>query len=194
MPKAPLSVQQEVRVGAVTTAVLTVIGAPAGLLWAFVVPHVAVQKVGSPAYLIPTKTEDLASMGGDLTLVAILLSLGILAALIVLIRSPRGQIGPLIGLLTGGVLCGVIAMAVGHVLVEGDYRAVLAHAEDGRVFQIRPYVRGSADFLVLPLVAAFVFLIAQLPALIQNRPTSPPVSSDVAESEPGTGPAQSPSF
>jgi hypothetical protein len=198
LPKPPLAVREELSRGLLVAIVMTMLGAPAGVLWAYSVPHLAVFKIGSPAYLLTDNAEDLAAMGGDLVMIAILLSIGSVAALVVHFASRQAQLGPFIGLLVGGTLCGVIAMAVGHTLVEGDYDAVFAHLSDGTIFQIRPYVRGSADFLVLPLFAAFVYGIAQLPALWRGTPKStwapPDVSSGVAVSASGTAPEPPPSL
>lgn len=189
LPKPPLPVRAEVVRGLVVGAAMALLGAPLGVLWAFAVPHLAVQKVGAPAYLLPVETEDLASMGGDLVLIAIFGSVGVVAALAVHLWSSRAQLGPLVGLLLGGAVCGVIAMAVGHVLVEADYHAVFAHIEDGRVFQVRPYVRGRGDFLILPVFSALAFGLAQVPPLLRGRTAPqwapPEISSGVAASAPG---------
>jgi len=163
-------------------------------------PDLGVQKLGSPAYLLPATSEDRATIAGDLVMIAILLAIGVLAALIVLAWSRDSHVGPAVGLLVGCTVCGVVAMALGHHLVEGDYRAVVAHASDGTVFQVRPYVRGSADFLVGPLVAAVVFLLGQGPAMWAEasrtraaRRSRAAVSSGSAAYAPDTEPGQTPS-
>ena len=203
LPKPPPSLRRELTEGGVVALVLTLLGAPLGLIWAHAVPHLAIVKIGSPAYLYPTRAEDLASMGGDLVMVGVLAGVGIVAGLAIAV-SQRAVLGPLIGLIAGGMLCGVIAMAVGHILVSGDYHAAFAHIGDGTVFQVRPYVRGSADFLVLPLFGALAVGLAQVPSLWSNRqyrPADPVVgaypppaaNSGVAVREPGTAPVPPPS-
>lgn len=204
LPKPPPSMRRELTDGGVVALLLMLLGAPLGLIWALAVPHLAVVKIGSPAYLYPARAEDLASMGGDLVMVGVLAGVGIVAGLAVAV-SQRSVLGPLIGLIAGGMLCGAIAMAVGHILVEDDYHAVLAHIGDGTVFHVRPYVRGSADFLVLPLFGALVLGLAQVPSLWGSRKyrpadvpvgggyPPPPASSGVGVREPGTEPAQPPS-
>jgi len=69
------------------------------------------------------------------------------------------------------VLCAVclIAVALGHALVHGDY-ASLRTAAQGTVVQVRPYVKGSADWVVLPLFGALVQLVVGTPALLRGEP------------------------
>ncbi|HVV31188.1 MAG TPA: hypothetical protein VHC41_09950 [Mycobacteriales bacterium] len=150
----------EVRHGVLVTVLLVLAGAPLGAIWAASVPDVGVFRVGS--YLLPSYTEDKASAAGDLVLLLILAIAGLVAGGLVAWYGRHTPVGGACGLLVGGLLAGVIAMAVGHVLVHGDYHAIQHHKVDGTTFQVRPYIRGSGDFVLLPLIALILFGVVQL--------------------------------
>lgn len=70
-------------------------------------------------------------------------------------------------------------MGVGHLAVHADYSRALAAPADGRrIFQVRPYVRGRVDFVVLPLVALLVVLFHELPAFLGLRDSFRPDGAD----------------
>lgn len=145
-------------------AALVLLGAPLGLVWSWAVPDLSVVHVGTGrGYLLPTAAEDAAVPAGDLVMVLILVLVGLAAGAVVTWRARRAPLGVVVGLLLGGTLAGTIALAVGHVLVRGDYTAVYAHPADYVTpFQVRPYVRGTVDLVVLPLAALLVYGTALL--------------------------------
>ncbi len=154
----------EIRAGLLIAFLAAAAGAPLGSLWALVVPHVAVVHAGTGrGYLLPNQTEDIASAGGDLVMIAVLLGAGVVLGIGVGWFASRHPLGTVLGLLGGGALGGAVALAVGHLLVHGDYGRVYRHSADyATVFQVRPYVRGTVDLVVLPLVALLAALAAQV--------------------------------
>lgn len=167
---SPIPIRAEVRRGLLVGLLVAPIGAPLGLLWAAVVPHVAVFPVdAADRYLLPNLTEDRASAGGDVLMLGLLAAAGVLLGVLVALASRRALVGAVCGLLTGGSIAGLIAVALGHALVHGDY-ASLRTAAQGTVVQVRPYVKGSADWVVLPLFGALVQLVVGTPALLRGEP------------------------
>ena len=169
-PAGPPGPRAETRRAAAVALVLAAVGAPLGLLWALAVPHVGVFAVdGAPRYLLPDASEDRAAAAGDVLMLCLLAAAGLLAALLVARSRARELVGSVAGLVGGGALAGVIAMAVGHALVQGDYRPLRTAAE-GVVVQVRPYVRGDADWAAFPLAGSLVLLMRSLPALWRGDP------------------------
>jgi hypothetical protein len=149
----------EVRMGLITAIAVAALGAPLGALWAITVPHIAVFHTGTGrGYLLPLAEEDRAAAGGDLVMILVLLIAGLLVGGAVSWACRHYLLGGALALIGGGALGGAIALAVGHVLVRGDYTPVFAHsADNATIFQVRPYVRGSVDLVVLPLAALLVY-------------------------------------
>jgi hypothetical protein len=167
----------EVRTGLLVGVVLAALGAPLGVIWALSVPDLAVVHGGSGhGYLLPVATEDRAGAAGDLVMVLILLVAGVLAGALVSGLCRRTLVGSAVGLLLGGALGGAIALAVGHVLVHGDYGPVYAHSADySTAFQVRPYIRGTVDLVMFPLTALVVYGAVQLlRAIMTPAPSFPP--------------------
>lgn len=170
----------EMRAAACVLLALAASGAPLGLIWAHAVPDLAVVHAGSGrGYLLPAVTEDSADAAGDLVMLLILLIAGLLAGGLVSWLCRRRPVGGSIGLILGGSLAGTIALAVGHVLVRGDYGPVYAHRADyATVFHVRPYVRGTVDLVVLPLAALLIYGAVQLArAAFSPAPAFPPPAS-----------------
>jgi hypothetical protein len=166
----------EARTAALVGLALTALGAPLGVMWAYSVPDLAVVHGGSGrGYLLPVATEDRAGAAGDLVMVLILLVAGVIAGALVSALWRRTPVGVALGLLLGGAIGGAIALAVGHLLVHGDYGPVYAHSPDyATVFHVRPYVRGTVDLVALPLAALVVWGAVQvLRAVMTPAPSFP---------------------
>jgi hypothetical protein len=178
-PGHPIPVRAEIRCGLRIGLALAAAGVLLGVLWAALVPHVAVFAVdASRRYLLPNLTEDRASAAGDVLMLGLLAAAGLLAGLLVARTARREVVGAVCGLVLGGSIAGLIAMAVGHLLVQGDYTP-LRTAAQGAVVQVRPFVKGSADWVMLPLVGSLVLLIAGTPALLRGDPD--PELAELAE-------------
>lgn len=160
----------------VVAVVVAAVGAPLGLLAAALTPRVGMYLAKAPDVGYPRPVflqdaeENAAAIGGDGVLIAVLAGAGLLVGLVAVLLRRRAPLGSVLGVLVGGLVAGVIAMAVGHGVVHGDYAAVPASAVNtGKAFQLRPYVRGRVDFVVLPVVALIVFLLANARWLWRTR-------------------------
>lgn len=161
----------DLRRAAWITGFLSLAGGGLGLVAAALTPH-----LGSGLYLDPTfvsayAVEDRATFGGDGVMIAVLAVAGILAGLLALLGRVDRPLGTVVGILAGGVLAGLVAMAVDHIALHhanaGPTRLLLARM--GGEVQLKPYVRGSVDFLVLPLFAALTFLAGNARWLARRR-------------------------
>lgn len=159
----------EVLTAVVVAVVVAAVGAPLGLLAAALTPRVGMSLFRDPSQGYPTAAfvqsaeENRAAIGGDGVLIAVLAGAGLLFGLAAVLLRRRAPFGAVLGVLVGGLVAGLVAMAVAHVVVHGGYAAVPASALDtGKVFQLRPYIRGRVDFVVLPTIALIVFLLANV--------------------------------
>jgi hypothetical protein len=112
---------------------ITVLGAPLGLLWAAVAPDTPVVKTPEGAIYGTTQPEQPVAADGWFTLLG--LGFGVLVALALwfLLRRRRGPLGLLAGTL-GGLGAAVVAWQLGRRIGLAGYRHLLATAPDGRAF------------------------------------------------------------
>lgn len=178
--------RSEARAGLVVGAVLAALGAPLGVMWAYSVPDLAVVHGGTGrGYLLPVATEDKADAAGDLVMILILLIAGVIAGALISWLCRRAPVGGAVGIVLGGALGGAVALAVGHVLVHGDYGPVYAHSADyATAFHVRPYVRGTVDLVILPLAALLVYGAVQLlQSAMTPSPAFPPPAERPAQTQ-----------
>jgi hypothetical protein len=170
-----VALRRDLVVAAWITAFLAVTGAALGLLAAALTPHVAMSlfedaSVGYPKpVFLQVVEEDRAAFGGDAVMIAVLAGAGVVVGVLGLLLGRRVPAGTIVGILAGGVAAGLIAMAVQHHVLHPAYAGVpVSQAGQGVVHQLRPYVRGSADFAVLPFIAALVWFAGQVPWLLRG--------------------------
>lgn len=153
------------------TAFLAPAGAGLGLVAAGLTPHLGSGLYVHPHFVSAYAVEDPAVFGGDGVMIAVLAAAGVLVGLAALLGRDDRPMGTVVGVLAGGVVAGLVAMAVDHIALHqanaGPTRQLLAQM--GGEVQLRPYVRGSADFLVLPFFALLVFLAGNVPWLVRAR-------------------------
>lgn len=153
------------------TAFLAAAGGGLGLLAAALTPHLGSGLYADPRFVSAYAVEDKAVFGGDGVMIAVLAVAGILVGLLALRGRDDRPMGTVVGVLVGGLAAGLAAMAVDHIALQqanaGPTRQLLAQM--GGEVQLRPYVRGSADFLVLPLLALLVYLAGNVRWLVRSR-------------------------
>jgi hypothetical protein len=164
-------VRRDLVVAGFVAAFLALLGAGLGLIAAGVTPDQAVrffQGNGDAIFLSTVREEDATAVAGDIVMVGVLGGAGILVGLAALLGRRVAPMGIVVGLIVGGCLGGLDAMAVAHLAVHGDYR----HLPVGPISQVRPYVRGRADFVALPITALVAYLLGNVPWLVRNRRVS----------------------
>lgn len=153
------------------TAFLAASGTGLGLVAAALTPHLGSGLYVDPRFVSAYAVEDPAVFGGDGVMIAVLAAAGVLVGLGALRGRTNRPVGTVVGALAGGVLAGLVAMAVDHIALH-QANAAPTHqllAQMGGEVQLQPYVRGSADFLVLPLFAMLVFLAGNVPWFVRSR-------------------------
>ncbi|WP_406042678.1 DUF2567 domain-containing protein [Micromonospora sp. NBC_00898] len=129
---------------------LTVLGAPLGLLWTAVAPDIPVVKTAEGAiYATPQPEQPIAADGWFSVLG---LGFGVLAAIALwfLLRRRRGPVGLLAGTL-GGLGAAVVAWQVGRRIGLSTYQRLLETAPDGQPFTKPADLRaGGVDWFVVP--------------------------------------------
>jgi len=161
----------ELRRAAWIAAFLAAAGSGLGLIAAALTPDLASGLYVDPTFISAYAVEDRAVFGGDGVMIAVLAVAGVVVGLAALRGRANRPMGTVVGVLVGGLAAGLVAMAVDHVVLHhanaGATRQLLAQM--GGVVQLRPYVRGSADFAVLPLIALLTFLAGNARWLVGSR-------------------------
>lgn len=150
---------------------LTPAGAGLGLIAAALTPDLGSGLYVDPTFISAYAVEDKAVFGGDGVMLAVLAVAGLLVGLAALRGRVDRPMGMVLGVLVGGIAAGAAAMAVDHLVLHqsnaGATRQLLAQM--GGEVQLRPYVRGSVDFLALPLIALLTFLVGNARWLVRSR-------------------------
>jgi hypothetical protein len=129
---------------------LTVLGAPLGLLWAVVAPDTPVLKTAEGAIYATPQPEQPIAADGWFSLLG--LGFGVLTAIALwfLLRRRRGPVGLLAGTL-GGLGAAVVAWQFGRRIGLSTYQRLLETAPDGQAFTKPADLRaGGLDWLVVP--------------------------------------------
>ncbi|HEX7355108.1 MAG TPA: hypothetical protein VF288_09785 [Mycobacteriales bacterium] len=153
------------------TAFLAPLGAGLGFVAAALTPHLGSGLYVDPQFVSAYAVEDKAVFGGDGVMIAVLAASGVLLGLASLRGRDDRPVGTVLGVLAGGIAAGLVAMAVDHLVLHQANAAPTRRllAQMGGEVQLRPYVRGSADFLVLPLFGLVVFLLGNARWLVRSR-------------------------
>lgn len=188
--------------GAAAVLVITLLGAPLGLIWSAVAPQVPVVRTEDGAVLAQPQPEQFIAADGWFSLLG--LGFGLLAAVAVwlILRRYRGPVGMAVVAL-GAVGAALLAWRLGRQIGLAEYQHLLNTAPVGKMFNKPPDLRaGRFDWrfpllhgdLLLPAFGAVVTytLLAgwsRHPTL-QPEPEPAPVSWDsTAPPAPGSAPA-----
>ena len=104
--------------GVVIVAVLAVVGALAGLLWAAWSPKGPRAIILRPGVYVPDETESFVA--GDGRFLVIAAALGLVAALVVWFRRPLRGVAAALALILGGIIGSLLMLLVGHLTGGGD--------------------------------------------------------------------------
>lgn len=147
-------------VGALAVLVITLLGAPLGVLWAVLAPDVPVIKTPDGAVLVHPQPEEFIASDGWFSFLA--LAFGVLVALALWWARPRwrGPGGLLVAVL-GALGAGLVAWGLGRRVGLAGYREELATAPVGQTLAKPPDLRaGGFEWLFhyIPTVQGDVLL------------------------------------
>jgi hypothetical protein len=122
--------------------VLTLLGAPLGLLWRMIAPEVPVVKSEQGVILAQPQPEEFIAADGWFSLLG--LGFGVLAAIAIwlILRQYRGPVGMVVGAL-GAVGAAVLAWRVGRQIGLGEYHRLVSTAPVGETFNKPPDLRAG---------------------------------------------------
>lgn len=148
--------------GAMTAAVMVLLGAPAGLLWSALAPHAHVLAAPpAPASLTDGATE--VFIAGDGWFVGITLVLGICSGVLAWLVARRSAPLVLVGLVAGGLLASYVASRVGVRIGQDALKAFLASGRPGTAVA-NVALQAKSTLVVWPLAA-----VASFAALVISR-------------------------
>ncbi len=126
-------------------AVTVLLGAPVGLLWAHLAPHVPAVLTDSGVY--PAEAEPQGFIGADGVFLFLTLGVGVVVAALIglLDRSPSVLV--VVALAGAGCLAAVVAWHVGHRVGLDDFRQFSHSGQFGK--QMDAYVRVHAKSIAL---------------------------------------------
>ncbi|MEV0426724.1 DUF2567 domain-containing protein [Micromonospora sp. NPDC050495] len=167
VPGAPTATRRTGRLRAVATTVVaallvSVLGAPLGLLWAAVAPDTPVRKTAEGAVYATSQPEQPIAADGWFSLLGLGFGVLVAIALWILLRRRRGPVGLFAGVL-GGLGAAVLAWQAGRRIGLGTYQRLLAGAPAGTDFTKPADLRaGGVDwyFGLLPVPHGDLLLAA----------------------------------
>ncbi len=149
----------DARAGLVTLAITVLIGAPLGLLWAALAPHVAVVVTGENVNLVEPYTNKFIAADGYFLAAALVA--GVLGGLIAFgLGSAHGPV-VVVALTVGGLLAAYVAMQVGEqVGLQGLRDAVRAGGQGA--FELNLKLKAREALVGWPLGSLLAYLVASL--------------------------------
>lgn len=144
------------RIWAVTTLVLALLGPPAGLLWAAIAPEVKYVVVsGRTVFADP---EGQAVIGVDGRFAVITALAGVLCGVLAYLAGGRGNdIALVLGLAVGGVAAALLAWKTGHLIGLDKFERAVRGAPDGRTATGPADLQATGVLVFWPLLAVATY-------------------------------------
>ncbi len=146
----------QLRIGAVATLVIAVLGVPAGLLWTTVAPRTTYVIAGGKAFLGDPESQTLIAADGWFAVLTA--SAGLLCGVVAYVLAGRlREIGLLAALGAGGIAAGLIAWRVGSLIGRSSFQHDVRTAHDGATAKGALHLHAGGVVLAWPLLAIVVF-------------------------------------
>ncbi len=156
VPPSPLD---DVKAALLTLAVTVLLGAPLGLLWAGLAPHVDVVVMGQQANLTDAYTDGF--IAADAYFLAAVALAGVIGGLIAYrLGSAHGPV-VVLALAVGGLVAAFVAMRVGEQVGLEALRAAVRAGSQGR-FELHLELKARAALVGWPLGSLLSYLVASL--------------------------------
>ena len=162
-----------IRTWAVTTLIIALLGAPAGLLWREISPEVTYIVVRGQALLAEPEGQGPIGVDGRFAVVAVVA--GLLCGAAAYLFGGRGNDLPLLfGLAAGGLAASLVAWRLGHQIGLDGFQRAVRRAPDGRTLTGVVQLRATGILVFWPLLSVAVYGV--LEAVVRRLP-----SGDVGE-------------
>lgn len=182
---------RQLRIWAVTAGVVTILGVPAGLLWAWMSPRVGFVIIRHKAYMVDPESQ--APIGTDARFALIGAVLGLACGVVAYWRAGRRNEVPLVvGLVTGGTFGSMIAWALGHRFGLSNFDHLTVTGADNTRVDGPPSLGAHGVLLLWPLLAVVIFGLLEsldLAGRTFARRSEPPLPAAEDEPTPEAEPA-----
>jgi hypothetical protein len=147
---------REVRIGAVTTGLIAVLGPLAGLLWAWGAPAVRFTVLDGRPVLADPESQNMIAVDGRFAVIAAVA--GVVCGVLAYLAGGRDNDIPLLlGLAAGGLAAASLAWWAGHQIGLGAFEHAVATAADGRTLDGPADLRARGVLVLWPLLAVAAY-------------------------------------
>lgn len=171
---------RQLRIWAVTTGILALLGVPLGLLWAWSSPRPSyIILDGGPVFADP-ESQVLIAADGRLAIMCAVAGL-VTGALAYVRAGKRNEVALVLAMCTGGMLGSCVAWAVGHRFGLSHFQDVVRTAAVGTEVEAPLSLGAPAVITLWPLIA--IALFGLLESLDLARRLAPPDGGQPAPGE-----------
>ena len=167
-PATPL--WHDVRAGLLTVAVTVLVGAPVGLLWAALAPHVTVEVTGDDVQVLDTYRDGFIAV--DAWFLAAVVVAGLVGGVLTWWLGAAHGPAVVLALAVGGLAAAWISGRVGGLVDHLTVRQILASGVQGHR-EIAVQLRSTSALLGWPIASLLVFLalsVARRPSAAGPEP------------------------
>jgi hypothetical protein len=151
----------------VTTAIVTLLGPLAGLLWGNTIPKVTYVIIQGEPLVADPEGEGPVGIDGRFALIGLVAGLlcGIAAYAA---RGRRNDIALILGLAAGGAAASVLAWQTGHLIGLGHFHDAVRHGRDGATVTGVADLRAKGVLVFWPVVAVAAYGLLEV--LVRRLP------------------------
>jgi hypothetical protein len=145
----------------VTTAIVTLLGPLAGLLWGNTIPKVTYVIIQGEALIADPEGEGPVGVDGRFALIG--LAAGLLCGIAgYALRGRRNDIALILGLAAGGAAASLLAWRTGHLIGLGHYQDVVRHGRDGATVTGVADLRAKGVLVFWPVAAVAAYALLEV--------------------------------
>ncbi|WP_395106930.1 hypothetical protein [Actinomadura sp. SCN-SB] len=149
------------RTWAVTTAIIALLGLPAGLLWAEISPKVTYIVIRGQAVLADPEGQAPIATDGRFALIAVIA--GLACGIAAYLAGGRDNDLPLLfGLAAGGLAASLLAWRLGHHIGLDGFQRAVRRAPDGRLVTGAAQLRATGIVVFWPVLSVLAYELLEL--------------------------------
>jgi hypothetical protein len=146
----------QLRIGVAATLVIAVLGVPAGLLWTAVAPRTTYVIAGGKAFFADPESQTLIAADGWFAVLTA--AAGLLCGFAAYLLAGRlRDMGLLAGLGTGGIVAGLVAWRVGHMVGLSAFHHQVRTGRYGVTAKAALDLHAVGVVIAWPLIAIVVY-------------------------------------